>query len=517
MESPPSTSPSLNLVSVPESLFQKDSDSATGPNLPILPGLPSTFPSRPNEGSTPNPLSTTSPGPPSGLPPIRSTGFSPGLPPKLPPGLPPLPPPPFALPTHSCPRCRDILRIQKHLRRRRTELLTLRAHFRNEQSLLAQIREFDTNTRQSVVDALSIAVDRGSLADDLEMIKTLQQKSLIAHDNLNKAEKSYNKLRFRLSGLEYHFGKKEEKLNSLISQHQLDDDDDDIDDGPLESNVLIATLDDVDSANQSESDYMPSLLAEYYDKAGDVGIEWERLQELDAEYRKNTILRERGVAEGRGSMPPEQEVISKYLDERAKIVRRYLQAKADARGLRRQCEEREYSIQDDGSNRDMDDHDFSIGATDLEYGRHNDPKSASRTDRLLQIFLLGEVNRGQRMDAWLKGSVQPQTTATTSSRAPLWESRQAYSELGHQVEPETPVLLAQSETGLEPRAEREASMLEEEIAEGTAEYPQTWPALTRVESTLSGVPMSIISSWQPEVSLEHRYSSPELRQLARAA
>jgi hypothetical protein len=445
---------------------------------------------------------------------MRPTVFSPGLPIELPPGLPPLPPPPFGVPNHSCSRCKNILRIQKHLRRRRTDLLTLRAEFRNEQSLLAQLREFDTHTRQSVVEALAIAFDRGTFADNLEIIKELQEKSLVAHTNLTRAEKSYNKLRFRLSGLEYHFGKKEEKLNSLISKHKLDDDDD----GELfDSQIPITTMDDLDSANQSESEYMPSLLAVYYDKAGDVGIEWERLQELDSEHRKNSILRDRGVVEGRGPIPSEQDFTSKYLDERAMIVRRYLQAKADARDLRRQCEEREYSIQDEGSNRDLNDYDISIGATDLERGKYTDPEAVSGNDRLLQIFLLGEVNRSQRMDAWLKGSVHPQTTAAIMSRTPLWESRQAYSEIGHQVEPETPILLAQSDTGLDPRVEREVSMLEEEAVKDITEYPKTWPALTRVESTLREAPLSIISTWQPEISLQHRYSSPELRQPARTA
>jgi hypothetical protein len=128
----------------------------------------------------------------------------------------------------------------------------LRAHFRNEQTLLAQIRKFDVDMRQSVVDAFSNAVDRDSIADDLEMIKALQNKSLVVHHNLTKADKGYNKLRFRQSGLEYYFGRKEENLNSLISYQELDDE-------ALESNVFGIMLDEFDSANQSESEYIPSL------------------------------------------------------------------------------------------------------------------------------------------------------------------------------------------------------------------------------------------------------------------
>jgi len=128
-------------------------------------------------------------------------------------------------------------------------------------------------------------------------------------------------------------------------------------------------VDNLDS-RQTNSEDILSLLLEYNDKAGDVGIKWDRLQDLDAEHHKHIALRERNITEYRHIVRSEQDSISQYLEERAKIVRRLLQAKADARGLRRQRQMLDYSIQDEGSNREIDDLDFSKGTTDLDWNKN---------------------------------------------------------------------------------------------------------------------------------------------------
>jgi hypothetical protein len=65
--------------------------------------------------------------------------------------------------------------------------------------------------------------------------------------------------------------------------------------------------------------------------------------------------------------------------------------------------------------------------------------------------------------------------------------------------------------------EKEAIIPEAEISEDTTEYLQIWPALTRVESNLSGTSLYVISTWQLEVSLQRRNSTPELRKLLSSA
>jgi hypothetical protein len=63
-------------------------------------------------------------------------------------------------------------------------------------------------------------------------------------------------------------------------------------------------------SHQTNSEDMPSLLLEYYDKAGDVGAKWDRLQDLDAEHYKHIALRERNITEYRRVVPSEQDSIS---------------------------------------------------------------------------------------------------------------------------------------------------------------------------------------------------------------
>jgi hypothetical protein len=463
-----------------------NSELPLNPTLPNTTGISTVTSSSPSLGPNPQLLSDLSPMWPSAEPP---------------PGLQPLPPPPTGSRAHSCPLCRKVFKIQKQLSRRRTELLTFRAHFQNEQNGLAQLREFDVTSRKAVVEALSLNVDRGTLADDLEMIKALHQKSLVAYHDLTKAENELNRLRNRLSNLEYKYGKREEEINCLIF-HRLAKDETSHNGGSE------SMLDDLDSGNQTESEQMPSLLVEYYDKAGDVGIEWDRLQELDAEHHKHTIEREQDFAEGGSLVPTEHDFRDQYLADRTGIVRRLLQAKDDARGLRLQCQELGYSIQDDESNRDMDENDLLIGTTALDWSRNVNSIKTPGHDRLLQMFLLGEANNEQRMDDWLKGNAITQTTTSTTRHTPLRESRQAYSEIG---------LETRSGIGPEPSLKQETLVLEAETEEHTTEYRQTRPELAHVESTLSGISTSLISTWQPEVSLQRRYSTPELRQLVRHA
>jgi hypothetical protein len=251
---------------------------------------------------------------------------------------------------------------------------------------------------------------------------------------LNDGEKGFNKAQGQLSSIGYLFGKKEGEFYNLLSHRHIDG-------GSLQSDALASALQDAESATQTESESLPSLLEEYYDKAGDVNFEWDRLQELEAEHQIELRLRERDLEEGRHVVPSEETFMRKFFEERASIIRKLLQAKTDARGLRRQCEEHNCSIQDDGSNKALEAYNFES----LGY---------QGSDRLMNLLLIGEINQGQRMQEWLKGNAHTKSTSTmVTRRIPLWESRRACSETGPQAGPEAPILQAQSEAGLELRIE----------------------------------------------------------------
>jgi hypothetical protein len=398
------------------------------------------------------------------------------------------------------------LKVQRALSRRRRQLLTLRAHIQNERTLLAQKRDHDIKTREAVIEAITSALERGTLVDDLAMIKALQQKSLVSNCELNEGAERFSELQGRLSTLEYRLGKKEEELCSPLGHQQVGDE-------ALEDDDSASQVEDLESTDQSESENLPSLLEEYYDRAGDVNVEWDRLQELESDHRHEIALRTRNAAEGRPLAPSEEDFVGQYFEKRSKIIRDFLQAKTDARELRRQCVEQNYSIQDDGSTKDMEHFDLSKRKTELELSGTFDLLADDGNDRRLQLLLVGEANRMQRVQEWLNGTVHTQSSSMAAHRLHLWHSRKTYSENGWQPQMELEIHLAevQSEAGPELRIQGQAPISEPQIVAEEMEYPQTWPALTRVGSGLNGA--CTTTMWGPEVSLQRRYSSPELRQI----
>jgi hypothetical protein len=407
-----------------------------------------------------------------------------------------------------CMQCENVFRVQADLSRRRRELLTNRTHVQNEQELLGQIRESEFATRETVIKALSSALEVGTLEHDLPMIKTLQEKSLSAYRELNEAVARFNKAQRHLSSLEYQFGKKEGVLYELVSGEHVED-------GFPGNDALASAFADSESTDDTDSEDMPSLLEEYYDRVGDVNIEWERLQELEADHRRDLRLRERSTEEQRQLMPSEETFIGIFFEQRAEIIRNFLQAKTDARGLRRQCLNLNYSIQDGASVGDLAGLDVPKMTTFAEKSNNVDPFGGDASDRLLQLLLIGEVNRNQRTEDWLIGDLHTHTDSSAKHRASLWESRKAYSEIGPQEKPEATIPQAQSEVYLELRGEEEAPVLEDEVEQDMTEYSKNWAALTRIESSVGDGPPPTVSIWRPELSLQRRYSSPELGQIIR--
>lgn len=402
-------------------------------------------------------------------PPLLSTSADPS---SRPPPPPPLPPVERA--RYRCTRCENVFKIQKELARRRTGLLTARTHLENEQGLLTGLRDYEYKSRELVIKAVATAVERKSLSDDLAEITGLQSRSVTANSDLKDGEARFRKAQGQLSSTEYHFGKKEAELYGLLSQSHMHLE-------SLESDALGSVLHRTESVTEPGSESLPSLLEDYYDKAGDANLAWDRLQELETEHQIELRLRERAVEERLPVLLPEAQFVRGFIEERARIVRDLLQAKTDARDLRRQCEEYDYSIKDNGSNQALGAYDFDLWG--------------NGSDRLLHLLLVGEVDQGERVQQWIKGNVH----VPTLTRHPLWECRRAYSETGPPIMQSQYDAGYEAKTGIEVSDASEAPSMEIDVTENP-QTPEIAASTTRA------------SAWRPEVSLQRRYSSPEIRQ-----
>lgn len=421
-------------------------------------------------------------------PPHLPTSAEPSI--NSPPSPPPLPPVERA--QFRCYRCENVFKIQKELARRRTGLLTARTHLENEQTMLAGLRDYDSKSRELVIKAMVAALERSSFGHDLTQITELQSKSITANNDLKDGEARFSKAQSQLSSIEYHFGKKETELYGLLSQSHMHV-------GSLQSDALGSALQGTESVTETESASLPSLLEEYYDRAGDANLAWDRLQELETDHQIELRQRERAVEENLPVVPSGAEFVRGFVEERTRIVRDLIQAKTDAQGLRRQCEEREYSIKDDGSNKALQAYNLDLWADE--------------SDRHLQLLLVGEVDRDERVKDWVKGDVHGPDSSTTSIRHRLWEIRKAYSETGTPAPLHDAIVQSQSEAGYERKTRfeifdnaPEAPIMKKDMVE----YPQTWLDLTQVEAGLSGASTACVATWRPEVSLHRRCSSPEI-------
>ncbi|KAE9962107.1 hypothetical protein BLS_000815 [Venturia inaequalis] len=406
-----------------------------------------------------------------------------------PPPPPPPPLPPVERPHFRCYRCENILRIQQELSGRRTRLLTARTHLKNEQALLTSLREFESKSRELVIKAVATALEYHRFGDDLAEITNLQSISITASKDLKDGEIRFSKAQDQLSSVEYHFGKKETELYALLSYTHIQV-------GSLQSDVLESALHGSESVAETESASLPSLLEEYYDKAGDANLAWDRLQELETEHQIELQLRKRAVEENIDVVPPETEFVRSFVEKRIGIVLDLLHAKATAQGLRRQCEERDYSIKDESGFKALQDYDFDLWA--------------DGSDRYLQLRLVGEVDRKERVEDWVKGDIHAPDFLTTLTRHPLWETRRAFSEVETKLPPDSisqfeSVAGDEVKTGSEIFEAPKAPNVEKNVA-------QTSPILMRVGSNFDRASTSYMTTWRPEVSLKRRCSSPEIWQ-----
>ncbi|QDS69643.1 hypothetical protein FKW77_009144 [Venturia effusa] len=342
------------------------------------------------------------------------------------------------------------LLLGNELARLRQELLTYRARVQNELSVLAQVRESATEAQENVIEAINKALDRGTLAEDHSSILVLQAEVLRLNRDLHDQSEHLQALQRRLSTLDYQFGVKEEELYGKTAR--------------IDSSIQYDPPGNIASSSTTTStdDDAPTLVRAYYDCIGSMDAAWHTLQEVEDYHRNEHNRRQQNISSSQSHLLSEEQFVREFFDDRAKVVKRYLRAEAEAKKFRQQCLEQKYRV---------DDRDLAVT-----------PLGTYVTAKPLELLLFPPSDPQEHLLGWLEEVLRERSAATY--RFPSSTSHDPFTELGQEVHPE----------------------MDFHVSNDSPPAPGTKGDLSGSSRRLSSSPMD--AYWPGEKSLERRYSYP---------
>jgi hypothetical protein len=239
----------------------------------------------------------------------------------------------------SCQRCRQIADNQRKLSQRREYILTKRAQVEDERTHLPHVRDRAVSAQREFLNALSSSQQASSPPERYtRRLEELHEQVHQAHNELQSQEFIVQGLENELSDLEYRHGKKEKEFYAGL-RFPVSSASSYVDDG-------VASIEQEESIVPSEEDDedVASIVNDYYDKAGDITIERERLEEFEGDHRRAITIRANMVANGQEVFPLEKDFLHDYFHGRRKLIQSYLKVKAEAQKLHEQCVTRGYSV-----------------------------------------------------------------------------------------------------------------------------------------------------------------------------
>jgi hypothetical protein len=382
-------------------------------------------------------------------------------------------------PTSVCNHVEKLAKAQKKVARLRDEVLTKRAQVNNEHQIHIQLRDYALEVQDSFVAALDTAILRGTLAADQSAIKDLHKQIQLSNHELHEQEEHFRELESGLSSLEYRLGKQEAAIYSTLCEKAK----------LAATSAALSTEDeeedeDVQTKFSSQglmSEGVPSLLEAYYDRAGDVTIERDRLDEFEAEHRDEVRVRAYKIESGDRLIPSEKKFLESYFERRTKIIRDYLKAKHDTQQLRQQCIERNYHL-------DKAD-DIEVQDNPIDLSKRFPEGPLGKGIRPLELLLFGDiVDPEERVQDWLIGSLLAQFNAS---------QRNTILKVGK----------AQSEGSREPHLGQMPIVEDARTVEGTMDSP-VLPRFDAGESSRGVRSSTRPLRWRAEI-LQRRYSNPD--------
>ena len=202
----------------------------------------------------------------------------------------------------------------------------------------AVIDQITPSTSSSSSGEPNIMVDKSTAADlEVEMGKTQQRNKLYRvfwsdYDAVIDQEKTTTRIGDDLSNLEFRLAAEQEEVQKRMHSSNF------ISEVQKEMMNEAYAQSEQSSRSSSESS-IPPLVAEYFERKGDIGIYYERLQELDFNHEEG--LMERGFLHDRGDPvePSDEEFQSNYKSQRKQIEYDLETAEEEAEMLRKRCED----------------------------------------------------------------------------------------------------------------------------------------------------------------------------------
>lgn len=213
--------------------------------------------------------------------------------------------------------------------RRRDKVLQIRSQLAFEQHNLRHARSFEYESIQQLLDAFQNALQDAAVNskfnDKHGELDALYRQCESDRAVLNANEMRITSLQTDLDVLEYRLMKKENEFAlTTLKEAELN---------------ISGSIDDITDNSGNTSTDIPSLLGQYYDRKGDVGVQLERLDDLEDSYLEERERHDFLTDQGEMSIDSESVLRLRYEEQRQQILHELEAAQQDVHALEIACRE----------------------------------------------------------------------------------------------------------------------------------------------------------------------------------
>ena len=206
--------------------------------------------------------------------------------------------------------------------RQREKILQTRSQLAFEQKNLQYANGFEHESIQQLMDVVQDAVLNRTMDIRFEELNALYDRCQNDRASMRAKESQVLSLQADLDVLEYRLMEKEREFALSHLGHNID---------------AIGSSGDASTDSPSTSTDVPSLLERYYDRKGEVGVQLERLHELEDSYQEEKIHRDIMADRDEPVFGTEEELRLRYEKQRQHILDRLAAARWDAHDLEVVC------------------------------------------------------------------------------------------------------------------------------------------------------------------------------------
>lgn len=222
---------------------------------------------------------------------------------------------------------RAFSRRRQYLTALRRNTVTGRVRVMQERGICLRQHEHTLEAAKRWMEAaegITGTLDRSEWQAPLQSLCEQMYESFVRLDTYTK---SVTRLEEELYKLELHLSETEARFYEDYVKPLCGDDSSSTDD---EEYCMI-------SRSEASTEEIHPLLQRYYDKAGDIGVFKDRLNELEFHHQQEMFMRNERMGLGEPISPSEQTFQESYFIERSNTIRDLSEAQAETRRLREEC------------------------------------------------------------------------------------------------------------------------------------------------------------------------------------